>query len=646
MSYQFEDDSALEKLLNQQLDRKRQPVARVAISARPQPTSSNTKKDILSDRPSTGGLSKQPLFSFSKQPSEILQAQDDQTPPRGKLASWLQSDPSAAKVVEKQNVLLNNQDSSPSTGEQRKSSLKESYQVDLDTGELDLSQGRLQEMSKQRLIQLILVDIAPTLKQLKQINSEQPSGDEYKKVKEKLQEERAKVELIEQRHREQLQMVEDNWQRLNNQLERNVSLAESQLTKTIDTLKGRLECEQLEHEESMSKLAKNYQLKLNETKEELEAKLKRREELHKLELESKLKIDCNMVKLETIFSEWSKMLEKTIEDLANQFKLVECLLDKQTLEIKGTNESVEGKGRVFNEKLQMFEKQIIQTSELMSEFKINLPKFFNLQQENEQIAKQTSVQLGEFFNRFTELCKKEQQCQEMQDNLFKSKEEFEKDKLQLLLDSNRLTYKEERLNELLALNESKEMKLEHQKSAQLEREAQLEKLKGSLIQQTALIKEQNYELHLVRRRLTGKEDELSRLENNLSERENCVKREQTEIRAQANKFATLRLKAQKELNQLRRVQKSLICSICLDRLFNGQQQSPQPIDSKWTDQQFIPSQMKQRLASNCNQLAESNQLAELRDELDVDKVLIEIEHESQQLDTESKYAKLLSRQGN
>lgn len=613
MSYQFEDDSALEELLNQQLDRKKQePLGRVSQRAstaigKSQQQQQQADGSGHSLRQSNVTLSRQAnnidtLDYDTKSTSNLVVQNVNKSQAVSKMSAWL-NDKTGVKVTESTNE-LDNIDS------MRKSDMKttlnraplnqhleQQQQVNLIDPTFSLAtitsqkeeinrllneslqENKLQEMSKQRLIQLILQQICPNFERMMKLLDEQ-SSNEVDKLRNDLRLEKNRVLSLEIQLSQEIDLAQNRWLQLKKQMDSQIEVTERELTETINKQRDIIDKLEEEHKEQLMKISGAYKSRLNEEKESFEAALKRREDFHNLELESKLKVNFEFNKLETTFKHWQSMIQSTVNGFDGQFKTIESLLEKQTIEINGTNSELFKKTKLLCQSYDNFDKQNKELQILTQELSKIMPSFINFKQENESICKQTNDQLKQFIKRNDSIKEKELELERVKNEILSSKEKLNQDKYQLGIESCKLACKEEQLNGLVKRNKEIGFELDERKKKFYERETKLDSLQSNLELKTKQIKEQNYELHLARKNFTQKQEELIESQVEISSKRKMINDQLVEVRSEANKLANLRGKAQKELNQLKRLQKSLICSICLDRLFfNNNDVKKQPINS-------------------------------------------------------------------
>lgn len=568
MSYQFEDESALEELLNQQLDRrKRQPLSissqQQQASSRPSTTTTATKTTpaLVSQqsRPSTAILS-------NKQ-SNL----DEPTGQKSKLFSWLEGKTSSNKELAKLDADRPfGVESTINFSSKQETVLKSDANfVALDEDRLDemLKEEVLQDMSKQRLIQLILSQILPVVKSLRQAVEMHPI-DEVEQLKKELDTERRRLQSFEATHLEQIKLEQQKWAQITEQLESRLEFSERELNRVLDSQREHLNKIDEHHQKDLIRLSENFETKLANERHQFEETLKRRDEMHRLELESQLRVNCNLVKLDTIQSEWTKTIEMTIDQLEGHFKTVEGLLDKQTIQVNGTNLDLAQKTKHLSEQYDKFEHCNEKVSQLADNLSLILPKFSHLQEQSEFILKQTCEKLAEFNQRDKKLQAKEEELEQIRLNLSNLRDKLNDERFKFALDSNRITLKEERLNELLRINTEMENKLNEQRSNQIEREIQLQSTRSSLDVKASELRGQNYDLHLLRKRLTNEKEELIKAKMDLASDKKSLKNQLAELNDETRKLSTLKEQVNQELDQLRRLQESLVCSLCLSRLFS------------------------------------------------------------------------------
>lgn len=575
MSYQFEDDSALEELLNQQLDRRRQPpnasassVARGA-STRSASFQRGSLTQTINERPSTATASSLKKQTTFENPTDVSFKINE--PAKGRLASWLETK-SANMDHSEPDYTANVESRSVENSLDKSFTIEKHPKLNEKTAERDsliedrLTDDYLQEMSKQRLIQIILEQILPAIKNLRQ-SIDKESAIQIDKIKSQLESEKSKIESLKVEHQDQMKVVELRWIELNKRLELQLESTIRELNQTGERHRSSMSDLEAKHKEQVASLVNSYENRLTEERRQFEDSQKRRDEFHQLELESKLKVNWDQVKLDTIFREWQKMIQSTISDLDLQFKSVESLLDKQTIEINGSNTKLAERCKQVVEHYEKFESNGEQMNRLMGELGEILPRFSRIQTENEHLTQQVADQLCEFSARSADLQSKETDLNRLQSRLVDEREELNKEKFRLGLDTNKLVYKEERLDELLKNSKETEARLAEQSIQLASRESDLEIKRSNLEMRTGQLRLQNYELHLMRKKLIAKEEKLNKLENELEAKNGLISNQLAQVRSEMETLLKAREGAQKELGQLRRLQKSLICSLCLDRLF-------------------------------------------------------------------------------
>lgn len=577
MSYQFEDDSALEELLNQQLDRRKptQPSSGAVDSCGMIKPAQRTRTDIvqtshsISLRPQTAGLNKQPQFAEDPTPSPTGTL-------KNKLSSWLD-----AKDTEPLEADLPNPLQVRSLGDThlinhlpRKSLITT---TDDDQASIDRLLGitsvQLQGMSKQRLIQFIQNQILPTIENLN-YSASKNSDMEVARLKGELEFERSKQQTMELRYSEQIKLAESMWIQLNKQLESKLVSNEQAMKQMSESNKILIEQLEEEHKQELNQLVLLHRTRRDEDREQFEITLKRREEFHRLEMESKLKVNYDIVKLDTIFAEWHKMIGSMFSNFELQLKSVDEYLDRQTIEINSSNQELAKKTKLLLEHFARFESQNNLIDDLAKNINSLLPCLASHQRENERLSIQSSAQLTELQERDARLADKESELDRLKDELTSVRDKLNKEKFEIGLDANRLAYKEERLNELMYSNEETERGLKKECRMVAARETRLAETRASLESKGAELKSQNYDLHLLRKRLQDEEEQLSKRELQLSNEWNLLREQQKQVERETDKLVRLRDRIKKELAQLRRLQNSLVCSICLDRLFKQSNLKP------------------------------------------------------------------------
>lgn len=562
MSYQFEDDSALEELLNQQLDRrKQQPKPSQVQPTGGRPSTAVTVPPVHQpSRPSNMSAS-----NISNRKSSLS---NDEQPSKSKLSSWL-----AGKGQVDTKLDLKADDTSLVSSSNRLppiSSTFKSKPQSLDQIEIDFSlfdEDKLQEMSKQRLIQLIMNQIQDLVKNLHAETSTH-STNQVEQLKAELDVERRRLQSLEATQLDKIKLEEQKWTQINEQLEKRLDFSERELTRLIDGQREHLLKIDEQHEKDLHKLVEYYELKLKNDREQFDELLRRRNEIHQIEMDSRLRVDCNLNKLDTIQSEWNKSIETTISQLENHFKSVETLLDKQTIQVKGTNLSLLEKTEHLNSHYGKFEQCNNKVSELADCMSSLMPKITRLQEQNESIHEATRNKLDEFNKRSDLLSKKEEDIERLKFELVAAKEKLNEDRLRLALDMNRVELKEKNLDESMQTNRDLQAELEAQKSEQSERDIQLRSMGSNLDTKANELREQNYDLHLARKRLTSQKDELAKSQSELELKKRSMEEQSGKLEANMKRLHLLRAQVNRELDQLGRLQKSLICSLCLSRLFS------------------------------------------------------------------------------
>jgi hypothetical protein len=377
MSYQFEDDSALEELLNQQLDRRKQQTAAssrqnrnaarpaTGLGAKPQQLTAATGFPAAQLRPSTASslLHRQTPTTTAA----ALEAADELAsslpsssggggaPSKAKsLSSWLQggsgrqrrdeekvaTEPAASSLQR-----LDVGEDMPG-GTNREVPRARFVALESDTRPAGLassadlydllSASNLQEMSKQRLIQVILEEVAPRLSNQEDLVAKEVAR-EVDTLKRELQLERNRTQVVEMRQEELLRLERQKWQQINQQLEARLNGQESRMGELVESQREHLRQLSEQYQAQLASLGEMFDQRLLDERRRFEEILEGRERMHKLELEGKLAVNLDLVRLDTLQTEWRKTLETTINQLGSQYKSVEALLDKQAVHVNGTN---------------------------------------------------------------------------------------------------------------------------------------------------------------------------------------------------------------------------------------------------------------------------------------------------------------------
>jgi hypothetical protein len=622
MSYQFEDDSALEELLNQQLDRRVQQSStsskQTRNSNRPTGIPIKTVQEVPGGEPSAMQSAFRPSTAsslFSRQPIALehgaadelassLPLADGNPPPKGKsLSSWLQGRGSSSaghkqrtdetRAPLEPSPLLRKAPDNSHQRDQRPTRVdndanifqevprEKISQAGVETGRDDgaiaatltdldhlLSPSSLQEMSKQRLIQVVQDEVVPRLNNLKGL-ADRESAREVERLKRELHLERNRLEVIEMRQEEQLKLERQKWQQINQQLESRLATGELQMSHLLESQKDHLNKLDEQYQKRLTKLTEMFEQRLNDEKTRFEEMLKSRDELHKLELEGRLNVNCDLMKLDTLQMEWRKTLEMTINQLSDHYKSVEALLEKQAIQVNGTNLDLVSKSQRLCDQYDNFDRCNQRLGQLTTEMGQIIPKMAEAQIKGESVLEGTEMKLAELNEKLNNLLRNEKLLEEKKMELLEMSNKLNEDKHKLALDSNRVSMKEERLNELLNQNSENELRLTNERKSLSELETQLHQKRLSLDERFADLKEQNYTLHLLRKRLTAQKEELLKAQLELAEERKSFKSNKTKIEDESRRLGTLRVRVQQELDQLRRLQTSLVCSLCMSRLFDG-----------------------------------------------------------------------------
>lgn len=595
MSYQFEDDSALEELLNQQLDSRKQQTKQLSTGPRHQQLSASSNASESSKPPATSKL--RPSSAKVQQARQLTPtfeeatAIDDAAPsssaPKGRLSSWLDkgtikngpkptgrpyssahTTPSAKRETQSIKNALEFDSMQSSFQPQQASPRGFAGSEDGAGDKLDklLVESNLQEMSKQRLISLIVEQIAPTVKELQHEASRQ-SAEEVERLKLQLQREKYYLQSFKLRHEEQLKLEEQKWLQQTAQLEERLRSSEQELDRNLELQREHLSKLDEQYRVNLSKLNENFEAKFAAERQRFEDQLERRETLHKLELESKLKVDCSLTQLKAFQEEWQQMISRTISQLEQHFRSVQILLDKQTIQVNGTNTELAEKAKLLSEQYAKFDQCNEKIGQLADQMSATMPKFHSIQVDNGQLLKSTNEQLARLIEQCESIRRKELELEAKQEEVQGLNDKMSQDRMQQALEASKLQMREERLGELMESIRVEEEKLKQIANSQLEREHQLQETRSTLDSKAVELREQNFELHLLRKRLTGQKEELIKAQVELLNERKSLKTKACELSDESDRLATLRDRVTRELDQLKRVQKSLVCSLCLNRLF-------------------------------------------------------------------------------
>lgn len=675
MSYQFEDDSALEELLNQQLDRRRQQQKTLAgrpltggsnsSSANNNTNNNNTSRVPQPIRPSTSRLNNsnndnvqsQPPTEKNPLPAAGASANDQSTGPKAsKLANWLAADnalagsssarqapPIASTIEDENNLRPTTRKSSGSLATKMTTLGRGSSKIDNSSAlKWMQDEDKLQEMSKQRLIQFILEEIQPNLKESME-SSELELRQEIDRLAQELEEEKDRHRS---REKQQIQLIESKWQQLNKQLETRLEFSDSELREARES--QRLLVRELDEEfkRQMKQVSESYQSRLEEEKRSSEEALRRSQELHRLELESKLKVNIELDKLETTFGEWQRMVRLTVGELADQLKAIESLLEKQTLEINTTNVNLTKKSQQLSEQYARFETQTGQLDVLSAKLSEQiLPQFSLAQKESQSAIDKMNSELGQLNKQMESIEKSKLGLEEQRRQLEVDKDELSKSRFEVALESSRLGFKEEKLDDLVGKNERTGAQLSEQTRAQQQKELKLERLESSLESKSTKLREQNYELHLIRKRLDSKEEDLARLESELAAKSARLEADGTKLSGHRRRLEELRNRIRRESGQLCRLEKSLICSLCFGRLFDAEQEtsagSKQQVIHMSSARDFRLRNIRHEQFAEKHHGAQEGRAWDNLSDLELAALSDYLESDAKQLESECKYVDML-----
>lgn len=575
--------------MNQQLDNRRLQSRQASKAQRgdnsslapaPRPSTSQPNQLIKSSY-ETDRVSSEQLARLESQPEADVQP-TSLGAPKSKLSSWLERGsvggnksasfrPSSSAVISSTSLSSRNRDrqtnlsSAPLVTDIRRNS---NWQDDREDSSIEglLSANSLQEMSKQKLISLILEKLEPKLRHLQQ-ESSKSSLNEVERLKNELQKERFHLEVFQLRHDEQLKLEEQKRLQQINQLEERVKFSEDELSKSFQIHRDHLKKLDEQYRENLTKLSENFDQKLLRERAHYEDQLSRREHLFKLELESKLKVDSNLEHLETFQDNWQLMLKETIGQLKEHLKSVQALLEVQTSQVNGTNKELAEKTTLLNENYAKFDACNQKISHLADEMGSTIPSIKSAQLATQELVDKSVGLLSELSSHLKEVEQRKQELDKRKADIDTENARQARERMELELRMGKLEMKEERVNELLEINKGSELRWQQKLNDQQEQEQQLHVRRSNLEAKTVELREQNLELHLMRKQLTGQREELMRSRLEFEQERKLNKGKILELKEETKRLATIRDQVEREMSQLRRVQKSLVCSLCLNRLF-------------------------------------------------------------------------------
>lgn len=555
MSYQFDDESALEELLNQQLDRSRQ----------------QANDSGRSTRPLTGEIKPKTPSSIPQRPSSGSNAAS-----RNRLADWLNSNQDEEERETEAKTSIPSKSVQFSSGIEPSGSssrLAKRLESDKDkrekkTRDQDLldqygNEAALQQMSKQRLVQVILEELVPSIQlQLNLSASMTETELRLKQLEGELDRERTKAESLQREQEERLRLTEASWVQLNKQLNYRVELYEKELSDTIERNNSNMIKLHEEHRRQLESMSKNYEARLVEQKSQFDEESKRRQAIHELEMSSRLRVGGELSKLDSIFSCWHETIETTIKQLESQFKSVELLLDKQTVTIRSSNDAISERSQATGELGERLEAKAAEFDRI-SKLILNLierlePKLSHFDQVDSL--------LQDVSDKLSQLTDQNRKLEARQVELAQREREFESFKFSTHLEAKQLEHQTNHLNEIIESNRIKTSHLNEREKQFDERNRELDSKSAQLDKRQMELQQDGEKLDSERRRLTNKERELSKWQDELAKERRFMRRQLKQVNHYSNRLSNIKLGVQKELNQLRRLQSSIVCSICLERL--------------------------------------------------------------------------------
>lgn len=604
MTFQFEDDSALEELLNQQLDRnKRTSVSTNLINK----TARSTKKQLenTSDK----------LLQDATNDKALDESRSENSPSRskvGKLSNWLYQDknPSALgnnkeldedidlnpeEKRESFNLQAQQETTMPSIRSQRLESNQTQFQPDIrGPPNLDVknsivvssdlssnssnllrfgNENELQQMTKQSLIRLVLDQFMP---EIHKSNNHLVEIDKLKhdlaECRAELDKESLKRQAIMREHDERSRLTESSWNHLNKQLEYRLEVSQTELKEVISRYDIMMAKFESDHQKQIDFIVQNYQARLEEQQVQSEAELKRRQAIHELEMSSRLRIQGDMKKLDSIYDCWQVTIEGTIKQLEQQFRSIESLLDKQTSTIRWNNEELMRKNESTSEQAAKLETQLTTFDNLTNSIKTlldNLTKKVGFIDDRDNQLVQANVHIQELKDKILELDLK-------RESLNSQEKELEQEKFELRLTMQRLHHETNRLDELKETNEVKSRKIEDRENVINDIDQELKKRRLQIDHERTELDQDREQLELDRKGLRNKRNELDRWQVDLGQQRRILQKQFSKLNYDNGRLVFIKNSVQKELLQLKRLQRSLVCSICLQRLCEVKPDTDQP----------------------------------------------------------------------
>lgn len=596
MSYQFDDESALEELLNQQLDRSRQQASSNATIRSTRPL---TAAGVTPNKDSSRVIGNVQRPSSSGEPSTLNRSSlINPSQSKNKFGDWLnpnQNKPDQADDAEAENFsfplvqsrvvqfeqpigsVLSKENQTQVIKPNSVSSIQpiEDYKAEKSTFDkrsrepieaLITKYGNteeLQKMSKQRLVQLVLEELLPVLQdQVRSKVSLENAQSKLIQLESEIEKEKDKGESLKREQNERLKLAEASWIQINKQLSFRLELYEKELKDTIERYNGMLSRSDEEQRKHIESMVKSYEVRLEEQRELMEAELKRRQTIHELEMSSRLRISGELSKLDSIFNCWNETIESTINQFETQFKSIELLMDKQTSSIRGNNEALMLKNQEALERDEKLDAKAREFEKIFESMKESLKGI------DDKSAKMSLLEtlMGQIDDKLQTVLELSSKLDSRQDELKIREKSLEEERFEIRVKTMQLE-QEVKLNDNLKLTlEAQKEDLKNTERLLSDRDRELNMRQNELDKRITESIRNIANIEQREKYLNDKEHDLSRLHNELAKERRSIQRHSRQISFDIDRLSKVRADAQKELNQLRRLQKSIVCSICLDSL--------------------------------------------------------------------------------
>lgn len=624
MTFQFEDDSALEELLNQQLNRNKrqlsssdasnrlsnrlklidQPIVKNPLVKDPYddivdnieslPDSLNPNQNNNAQNSTSGGSKSLSSWLYPKQQATRQSSASNQNTTTKPAANFdddsnddndipdneidadsqniKQKNQRLTKQIDNQNtpmtIPFTNRDSDNfGTTSIRTTNLNDEQNSKNSIYDKYINQETLQQMSKQALLRVILDEILPELKE--KLNLGEINISLRKQLTDcqlELKNECLRRQSLQREQEERIRLAESSWIQLNKQLEYRLEFNQNELKETI----ARYDKIMVKFEEDRAKqvafVTENYQNQLEELRQQNEAEIKRRQAIHEMELSSRFRVQGELKKLDSVFDCWQVTIESTIKQLETQFKSIESLLDKQTTTIRWNNEQLSDKNK--------------ETSESAEKIHQEVDKFNQLTKSIELLMSQISSNVNNLNDRDTILREANLSLQELRQKtaIFESKQAeisareqiLNQEKFELRLNLQKIDMDKARLVELKEAQDNNAKLINEREIKIDELEKELKKRQLVADYERIEMDQSREKLLLEQKSLKIKQQELNKWQLELGQERRLLRKQANKLDIETNRMSAIKISAQKELDQLHRLQKSLVCSICLDRLYDIQ----------------------------------------------------------------------------